>query len=152
MYALKSSEARRQYPRRLKLFFDFVWLRGTLHEQAIEFVRRLKEDITPEQDNLLRFLDFHKERVRRVRGQLAAGTVINYYWATKLFCEMNVLTITWKKIVRGLPKPKNSANDRAPTMEELPNILIEGLHHTSLYILLRLDERNLFNMTYNILT
>lgn len=65
MYALKSSEARRQYPRRLKLFFDSVGLGGTLNEQAIESLKRLKEDINSEQANLLRFLDFHKERVRR---------------------------------------------------------------------------------------
>jgi hypothetical protein len=72
MYALKSSEARRQYPRRLKLFFDYVGLRGTLNEQEIEFLKRLKEDSNSQQDNLLRFLYFHKERVRR--KELAAGT------------------------------------------------------------------------------
>ena len=87
MYALKSSEARRQYPRRLKLFFDFIGLRGTLNEQGIEFLTRLKEDVNSEQDNVLRFLDFHKQRVRR--KELAAGTVKNYYRALKLFCEMN---------------------------------------------------------------
>jgi hypothetical protein len=94
MYALKSSEARRQYPRRLKLFFDFIVLGGTLNEQAIEFLKRLKEDINSEQDNLLRFLDFHKERARR--KELAAGTVKNYYrkrWKTMVwrYCLLNIL-------------------------------------------------------------
>jgi hypothetical protein len=87
MYALKSSESRRQYPRRLKLFFDSVGLSGTLNKQAIEFLTRSKVDINTQQDNLLRFLDFHKERVRRKK--LAAGTVKIYYRAVKLFCEMN---------------------------------------------------------------
>gem|GEM_PF-6489856 len=87
MYALKSSESRRQYPRRLKLFFDSVGLSGTLNEQAIEFLTRSKVDINTQQDNLLRFLDFHKERVRR--KELAAGMVKIYYRAVKLFCEMN---------------------------------------------------------------
>jgi hypothetical protein len=95
MYALKSSEARRQYPRRLKLFFDFVRFRGTLNEQAIEFLKRLKEDINSEQDCLLRFLDFHKERARR--KELAAGTVKNYYRAVKLFCEMNDVSLNWSE-------------------------------------------------------
>ena len=91
MYALKSSESRRQYPRRLELFFDSVGLNGTLDEQAIEFLKRLKEDINSQQDNLLKFLDFHKERVRG--KELAAGTVKNYYRAVKLFCEMNDISL-----------------------------------------------------------
>lgn len=121
MYALKSSEARRQYPRRLKLFFDFEGLRGTLNEQATEFLRKLKEDTNSEQDNLLRFLEFHKERVRR--KELAAGTVKNYYRAFKLFCEMNDVSLNWKKISRGLPRTKKSSNDRAPTLEELRKLV-----------------------------
>jgi len=121
MYALKSSESRRQYPSRLKLFFDFIGLRGILNEQAIEFLTRLKLDINTEQDNLLRFLDFHKERVRR--KELAAGTVKNYYRAVKLFCEMNDLSLNWKKISRGLPRVKKASNDRAPTLEELRKML-----------------------------
>ncbi|MFL6347774.1 MAG: hypothetical protein ACJ72X_05725, partial [Nitrososphaeraceae archaeon] len=34
MYALKSSEARRQYPKRLKMLFDYLKLQGPLEEQA----------------------------------------------------------------------------------------------------------------------
>jgi hypothetical protein len=63
MYALKSSEARRQYPRRLKIFFDYVGLRGTLNEQEIEFLKRLKEDSNSPQDNLLRFLTFTRREL-----------------------------------------------------------------------------------------
>jgi len=121
MYALKSSESRRQYPRRLKLFFDFIGLGGTLNEQAIEFLKRCKADINSEQDSLLRFFDFHKERVRR--KELAAGTVKNYYRAVKLFCEMNDLSLNWKKISRGLPRVKKFSSDRAPTLEELRKLV-----------------------------
>lgn len=99
MYALKSSESSRQYPSRLKLFFDFIRLDGTLGEQAAEFLNRLKLDMNTEQDNVIRFLDFHKERVRR--KELAAGTVKNYYRALKLFCEMNDLSLNWKHICYG---------------------------------------------------
>jgi hypothetical protein len=121
MYALKSSESRRQYPRRLKLFFDFIGLSGTLSEQAVEFLKRSKADINSIQDNVIRFLDFHKERVRR--KELAAGTVKNYYRAFKLFCEMNDLSLNWKKISRGLPRVKKSSSDRAPTLEELRKMI-----------------------------
>jgi hypothetical protein len=38
MYALKSSEARRQYPKRLKMLFDYLKLSGSLEEQATAFI------------------------------------------------------------------------------------------------------------------
>jgi hypothetical protein len=34
MYALKSSESKRQYPKRLKMLFDYLKLTGSLEEQA----------------------------------------------------------------------------------------------------------------------
>ena len=65
----------------------------------------------------MKFLDYHKERGRC--KELAAGTLKNYHRAAKLFCEMNDLTINWKQISKGLPRAKNSSNDRAPTLEEI---------------------------------
>jgi hypothetical protein len=38
MYALKSSEVRRQYPKRLKLLFDYLKQPVALEEQAKEFL------------------------------------------------------------------------------------------------------------------
>jgi hypothetical protein len=43
MYALKSSEARRQYPKRLKMLFDYLKLSGSIEEQAKEFLDETKE-------------------------------------------------------------------------------------------------------------
>jgi hypothetical protein len=103
------------------LLFDYVGLRGTLNEQAIEFLERVKVDVNIVQDNLLRFLEFHKDKVRH--KELAAGTVKNYYRAVKLFCEMNDISLNWKKISRGLPRTKKSSNDRAPTIEELRKLV-----------------------------
>jgi hypothetical protein len=88
MYALKSSEARRQYPKRLKMLFDYLKLPGSLEQQATEFLDKTREkNIQWAQDSIMIFLDFHKETVRR--KELAAGTLKNYYRAAKLFCEMN---------------------------------------------------------------
>ena len=76
MYALKSSESRRQYPKRLKMLFDYLKLSGSIDEQAKEFLYKTKEkDIHWAQDSILIFLDFHKERVRR--KELAAGTSLS---------------------------------------------------------------------------
>jgi hypothetical protein len=122
MYALKSSEARRQYPKRLKMLFDYIRLPGLLEEQAREFLDRASEkNIQSAQDSIMKFLDFHKERVRH--KELAAGTLKNYYRAAKLFCEMNDLTLNWKRISKGLPRAKNSSNDRAPTVEEIRKLV-----------------------------
>lgn len=87
MYALKSSEARGQYPKRLKMFFDYLELSNSLEEQSVEFLNKAKIHGTQwAQHSLMVFLDFHKERVRR--KELAPGTLRNYYRAAKLFCDI----------------------------------------------------------------
>ncbi|HZA62627.1 MAG TPA: hypothetical protein VE573_07130 [Nitrososphaeraceae archaeon] len=65
MYALKSSEARRQYPKRLKKLFDFLNLAGSLEEQANEFLNKARQNIQWSQVSMMKFLDFHKERLKR---------------------------------------------------------------------------------------
>jgi hypothetical protein len=73
IYALKSSEARRQYPKRLKMLFDFLGLHRSLEEQANEFLNKARQNIQWSQDSIMKFLDFHKERFRC--KELAAGTL-----------------------------------------------------------------------------
>jgi hypothetical protein len=66
MYALKSSEARRQYPKRLKMLFDYIKLQGLLEEQAQHFLDNTQsKGIQWAQYCIMMFLDFHKERVRK---------------------------------------------------------------------------------------
>jgi hypothetical protein len=43
MYALNSFEARRQYPKRLKMLFDFLNLSGSLEEQANQFLDKARQ-------------------------------------------------------------------------------------------------------------
>jgi hypothetical protein len=81
MYALKSTEARRQYPKRLKMFYDFLGLPGSLEEQATDFLEKAEQNAQWAQDSIIFFLDFHKQRVRR--KELAAGTLKNYYRAVR---------------------------------------------------------------------
>jgi len=45
MYALRSSEGRRQYPKKLKIFFDFLDLLGSVEEQGREFLYKAKQNI-----------------------------------------------------------------------------------------------------------
>ena len=43
MYALKSSEAKRQYPKRLKMLFDYLKLQGLLEQQAKHFLHNARQ-------------------------------------------------------------------------------------------------------------
>jgi hypothetical protein len=119
LYALKSSESKRQYPRRLK---DFLKLEGSFGEQAKQFLIKARQDPQWVQDNLRNFIAFQIERVRR--GEIAESTISNYYKATKLFIEMNgsAQLINWKLITRGMSRGRQ-AIDRAPTIEEIQRII-----------------------------
>ena len=119
LYALKAPETRRQYPKRLKVFMDYVKLLGTIEEQAKELLLRARQSPHWLQTSLMQFMSFQKERAKS--GEISYSTISNYYKATKLFIEMNfdAPIINWKKITRGIPTGRKAANDRAPTIEEL---------------------------------
>ena len=85
MYALKSSEARRQYPKRLKMLFDFLNLSGSIEELDNEFLDKSRQNIQWSQDSIMEFLEFHKQRVRR--KELAPGSLKNYYRAANYFVK-----------------------------------------------------------------
>jgi hypothetical protein len=46
IYALKAPETKRQWPRRLKVFFDFLKLEEPIEEQAKQFLIRTKQDFS----------------------------------------------------------------------------------------------------------
>jgi hypothetical protein len=71
--------------------------------------------------SVLRFAQTQKERVGK--GEISPATLRNYIKAVKLFCEMNDIAVTWKKITRGLPKARRFADDRAPTLDEIRRII-----------------------------
>jgi integrase len=120
-YALRAPETRRQYPRRFKVFLDFLKIYGSLQQQAITFLTAAKQNKAWAEDSFMKFIEYQKQRSST--GEIAASTISNYYKATKLFCEMNDLVLNWKKIARGLPRGKKAANDRAPTTDEMKKLL-----------------------------
>jgi integrase len=119
LYALKSKEAKRQYPRRFKLFLDYLKLHGLIDQQAIAFLLHTKGNPQWIEERFMGFVGYQLERVSR--GEIVESTIRNYYKATKLFCEMNSCAqlVNWKMITRGLPRGRQAANDRAPTIEEI---------------------------------
>ena len=68
----------------------------------------------------MRFIQSEKDRVDR--KEITGGTLRNRVKVIKRYCEVTDVTITWKKISRGLPKGKRYADDRAPTLEEIREI------------------------------
>jgi hypothetical protein len=121
MYALKAPDTRRQYPQRFKMFLDYLKLEGPLEKQARHFLSKARNNPQWAEESFMRFIGFQIERVKR--GEISESTISNYYKATKLFCEMNNLTLNWKRIRRGLPLGREASNDRAPTVEEIQKLV-----------------------------
>ncbi|MER5174410.1 MAG: hypothetical protein ABJB76_02120 [Candidatus Nitrosocosmicus sp.] len=123
LYALKSPVTREKYQKRLEKFFDFLGLEGTtVEEKSKDFIHiKDKEGNQWVFNNILKFMQFHLERVNN--KEITGATVRNYLKSIKLFCEMADIPIAWKKITRGLPRGKNYADDRIPTIEEIRKLL-----------------------------
>jgi integrase len=79
-------------------------------------------------------VSFQKERIDR--HEITAGTLRNYIKAIKLFCRMNRINISWDIIVRYLPKVKQYANDRIPTVDEIKKLIQYPDRRIKLIILL----------------
>lgn len=47
----------------------------------------------------------------------------NYIKAIKLFCEMNEISVVWKRITKGLPVASQSSDDRPPTIGEVAKLI-----------------------------
>ena len=123
MYALKAKESKRQYPRRFKMFLDYLKMEGTMNEQAKQFLLNTKYNPQWLEEKFMDFVSFQIERVSR--GEIAESTIKNYYKPTKLFCEMNgcAQLVNWKMITRGLPGGRQAANDRAPSIDEIRRLV-----------------------------
>jgi hypothetical protein len=111
----------------------------TIEELYRIFVENGKQDPNWIINKIVAFLVEYKDRYDR--REITGSTIRNYVKVVKLLCGMNgIATIPWKKITRGLPKGRQWADDRAPSMDEIrklceypdrlldANIFEHGLH------------------------
>lgn len=128
LYAFKylnSPETQRQYPQRLKHFFDRAGLPGRdIEEQGRAFLDKARgENKQWAEEKIILFLDSQKQRV--LKKELAAGTLRNLFLAIKTFYDAYddlLPTPNWKRISKALPRAKSSPNDRSPFKEEIQKL------------------------------
>ncbi len=87
---LNSPESKRQYPKRLQVFFTFLNIKGDIAGQSFSFAKQYKhqnDDGEELEGRLLAFARYQKERV--AKKEVSHSTVPNYFKAIKLFCQAN---------------------------------------------------------------
>jgi hypothetical protein len=91
--------------------------RKSIEELCRIFVEKGKQDPNWIINKLVTFLREYKDRYDR--REISGSTIRNYVKVVKLLCEMNDIAIPWKKITRGLPKGRQWADDRTPSIDEI---------------------------------
>ena len=122
LFSLKSKESRLKYAQRINRFFDFIEIpSGDTAFRCKVFLEKGHEDSNYVLNRIIQFLQAQKEKIEN--KELASGTVRNYVNTIKLLCEVCEFPTPWKKILRGMPRGRKFASDRAPTIEEIRKII-----------------------------
>jgi integrase len=122
-FSVRSEITRKYYERRIKRFFDFIGFNPSkdIEQRCNDFAEEARTDANWVLNKIVTFIQFQKERTEK--GEITPATLNNFVKALKLFCEISDVTISWKNITRGLPRPRQASNDRAPTIEEIQQLV-----------------------------
>jgi hypothetical protein len=125
LLAINAEQTREKYVTRLKKIFEIVGIdqekKLSIREKCKVFVDRARHEHGWLVNVIIQFLRYQRSRVSL--KEITGSTLRNYVKVLKLFCEMNDLSVPWKKLTRGLPKAKNYADDRVPRLDEIQRIL-----------------------------
>ncbi len=120
--ALPNPTTRDHYQRFLRYFFEFIKLNGgSLEKDSKIFVKQSRKNPSFTSSSIMSFIRFQKERIEK--GEISSASMSNYYKPIKLFCDMNDISLNWKKITRTIPKIKKRSTDRIPTLDEIKKLL-----------------------------
>jgi hypothetical protein len=126
--AIRSPVTREKYLQRIGYFFDFLDIirendpRGinSINKRFNAFSAKAKEDTNWLINSIVRYLQFHRQRVDR--KEITGSTLRYYIKPIKLFCEQMDIEIPWRRITRGMPRGRRHANDWAPTLDDIRKI------------------------------
>jgi len=120
--SIRSPETKKKYLQRMGYFFDYLNIHQTDTEECFKILtQKAKADFNWLVNALFKYLQGHKGRVER--KEISSATLRNYVKPIRLYCEQMDIPIPWKKIMRGMPKGRRYANDRAPTLQEIKKVL-----------------------------
>ncbi|MDR4492628.1 MAG: hypothetical protein R2685_17330 [Candidatus Nitrosocosmicus sp.] len=120
--AIRSTETKEKYQRRLKSFFDFIGLPDLDFEKRCRiFIENSRSNSNYAMTHSFRFVLFQKSRLEK--KEIVVSTLHNYLKPIKLLCKINDIQMNWQKITMGLPKERKYADDRAPTIEEIQKLM-----------------------------
>jgi hypothetical protein len=100
-YSIRSDLTRKYSERRLRIFFDFIQIEIEIKEIEIRcnhLAERAKTNINWTLNQIIRFLQFQKERVEK--EEITAATLKNFVKSLKVFCDSADLDVPWEKITR----------------------------------------------------
>ena len=123
---MRSPQTKQKYLQRLGYFLDFAQI-GTEQEKITSMEERCnmlaelaKGDYKWLDSCIFNYLRLLKSRAES--KEIKASTLRNNIKPIKLFLEQIDIDIPWKKLLRGMPKERKYASDRAPKLEEIIKI------------------------------
>ena len=121
---IRSPVTRSKYQARLGDFFRFCDVPGkNLNERARSFTGRAKDGAWLERV----VFDWIRVQKRRAENrEISESTLPSYVKPIRLFCDMNDLTVNWRKVYKTLPRGRTHAQDRAPDLPEVTKLLQYG--------------------------
>lgn len=121
LFSIKARETQQDYKRLLERFFEHIGINGTLEECCDYFADVGSKDKQWAFNHIINYLKDHKQRLEN--KEITAGTLKNYLKPIKKLCDIADIDIKWKIIESGLPRAREVAKDRAPTLEEIQRLV-----------------------------